>query len=840
VMAAKSYYDCVGIIQKAAGGVITEKQAKEILDEIDALAESKKNSGGMAAMEQLVLDDLDRVTGAIRESALIEKRNALINAQKLSDALAFVRKWDMPGEGLRAYLVGSVHGKRGARLSIDARAQFLRAKYTGRMIHDLEKEGLLELLASGDMDRDIAKELWELPNGNKGVTKNVQATKIAEIINRYQNDLVGRQNRAGAFIQLMPGYVVRQSHDMIKLRAAGFEAWRDAILPWLDPKTFGTMKPNEFLKEAYQGLVTGMHYKAKGEASADKITYLLGFKGPSNLARKMSEERVLHFKDSDAWFDYNQQFGPAALREAVVFGFEHGARNLALMEGLGTNPLAMLDRVISTLKSDNKADLKKFDSLKDTAFHNMYRELDGTTKIPYNLSTARIGRGIRLVQNMSKLGAAVISSITDIPFQAAELRYQGVGVFERWLNPIQNVLRGRGKGEQRDIARLLGVGFDGILGDVMSRFSSDDHIGGTMAKLQQRFFKLNLMNWWNDTHKTGVGLIMSNHMAELAPNAYGKLPPDEQRLLSLFDISEKDWDLVRSTVYEADGTKYLTPDKVQDLDDELVKKTLGLTQDENPSVTARKVRKYKDDLETKFGTMFTDRANSAIPMPGAAEHAMMNMGTQPGTALGEALRLFMQFKSFPISAIRKGIGREVYGYGADTFKEAVLKGKGDMIGLAQLIVSTTIFGYLAMAMKDLLKGRTPRDPTDPKTVAAAMAQGGGMGIYGDFIFGEFSRYGRSAVATLAGPTFGQIDDIAEIWTRLRRGEDFGANAMRLAINNTPFINLFYTRTALDYLILYQLQESVNPGFLHRLEGRIMRENEQRFLLPPSSVVPYGG
>jgi len=77
-------------------------------------------------------------------------------------------------------------------------------------------------------------------------------------------------------------------------------------------------------------------------------------------------------------------------------------------------------------------------------------------------------------------------------------------------------------------------------------------------------------------------------------------------------------------------------------------------------------------------------------------------------------------------------------------------------------------------------------------------------------------------------------------TRIRTGEDIGANVLRTIINNTPFINLFYTRQALDYLFLYELQEMVNPGYTRRMESRIMRENNQQFFVPPSQVIPYGG
>jgi hypothetical protein len=53
-------------------------------------------------------------------------------------------------------------------------------------------------------------------------------------------------------------------------------------------------------------------------------------------------------------------------------------------------------------------------------------------------------------------------------------------------------------------------------------------------------------------------------------------------------------------------------------------------------------------------------------------------------------------------------------------------------------------------------------------------------------------------------------------------------------------NLFYTQQALDYMIWYQLQETINPGYLQRMEQRIRRDNNQDFIVPPSSVVATGG
>ena len=218
----------------------------------------------------------------------------------------------------------------------------------------------------------------------------------------------------------------------------------------------------------------------------------------------------------------------------------------------------------------------------------------------------------------------------------------------------------------------------------------------------------------------------------------------------------------------------------------------------------------------------------------------MNRGTAPGTVLGEVARFFWQFKSFPITVLHKQLGRELFGKGATNISEALVRGRGDILGLSHLIVATTLFGYLAMAAKDTFRGRKPRDFRNPKTVIAAMAQGGGLGIYGDFLFGEYSRFGKGFLSTLAGPTFAQIDDLHELWIKLRSGDDVAGNLVRLAMNNTPFINLFYTRFALDYLILFQIQELINPGYLRRMEARIRRDRGQKFHIPPSTVIPRGG
>ena len=51
-----------------------------------------------------------------------------------------------------------------------------------------------------------------------------------------------------------------------------------------------------------------------------------------------------------------------------------------------------------------------------------------------------------------------------------------------------------------------------------------------------------------------------------------------------------------------------------------------------------------------------------------------------------------------------------------------------------------------------------------------------------------------------------------------------------------FLNLFYIKSAYDYLIGHQLMETMNPGVLKRVEKRMKRDYNQEYLFTkPSSM-----
>jgi hypothetical protein len=836
-------------MQSASEGTLTAQEIDNLLAQLRSqnasvrsrlrkIRNSSMAESDAASLQSDAMQAADELANNIKMAAVIEKRNAALNLAARMKALSFIQGefQNMEVEGFKALIAGSEMRRRGARASAQSEQNQFLGAWMGGIIADMERAGLWQLFVSETMARETSRALYKMATPDADMTGiPAEAIKMAEIINKYQGDARNTQNRYGAWIRDLKGYIVRQTHDPFRIRKASFEEWRDYVLPRIDlDKTFTSRGVTDIevgLREMYSNFASGMHMKFDPEEDT-----MAAFTGAS-MARRVSQSRTLYFKDGDAWFDYNDKFGAARLADAVLGGLERSARAAGLMKIFGTNPEAtitrMLDEVENNLRGDPNARVKLHEARK--SIMDLMSHVDGSANIPANQMAARISAGVRTWQSVSKLGGALISSFADIPVYGSEQRFQGRSMLSGMNDALGGLMQGRGSQEQQEIMNSLGVFFESMRNGVLRRFDGEENLGGFMSNMQTKFFKWNGLTWWTETLRKSAAMTLSSNLAFHRGTAFGDLRPDMQNLLNLYNIDAGKWDLIRmAATKEADGKMYLTPESFINIPRPALENYIvGVGRNANDAT----VQNLISDLQGAMRSMFIDRAEHAVIEPDARTRAFLLRGTNPGTVWGETARFIAQFKSFPVAILQKTIGREIYGRGYDTLGDYMRNGKGDMLGLAHLILWMTLFGYGSMTVKDLIKGRTPRDPLSPATWSAAMMQGGAFGIYGDFLFGEMkNRFGGGFLATVAGPTFGTVSDIADLWGRIRAGEDAAAQTFRLAIANTPFANLFYTRMALDYLILYRVQEWLNPGYLRRMERRIEKENDQTFLIKPSEVI----
>lgn len=837
---------CEMTVNTAAGRKLSEQEMESLVKDMNDTTNRILAGNEALSLEEAAMRAAEELSNRDQLAKVIEARNKAINTRIAAQRIGELRTvWkDRPDIGLEAMLVGRNDARTGSRRSVASEVAQLRGKYNSGINYDFDQAGLVKFISSGSNDREIADAMWRIGRGQKLDGMTWQSVEAAKIISKWQESARVDENRAGAWVGKVPGYIVRQSHDILKIRAAGYESWRNAILPRLDDVTFdGITDREQFMKNVYDGLASGVHL------SADKPDWMNGFKGSQNAAKRASQERVLHFKDGVSWHEYNQQFGTGSLREALFGGLNNAARTTGMMRVLGTNPQNMFKYLSDTISEDlrgtaSPAAQADFASKVKRLNRTTMPQIDGSLNIPGSVGMANVSAGIRGWLRMSQLGGAVISSFNDVPISATEMRYQGQNFMQSLLGAMKGRFARYNNAEQKEILSSIGVYSDAMTQEIIRRISGDDTLTGKMGRAQQIFFKYNLMNFWTESGRNSNAMMITNWLAKNADHGYAQLPEDLRRVLDTHGIGDAEWSIYRSMdMADSEGRKFMTSSGIRGVPDEVI---ASYVEGKGLKVTERSVADARDTLESQLRGYVLDRLNIAMSEPGERTQAFMKMGTVPGTAIGEAVRFAGQYKSFTASFMQNVLGREVFGRGytpaglgesktASLTNALLSNGKGAFIGAANLFVWATLFGYVSMQSKLMLKGQTPR-PADAKTFLAAASQGGGLGILGDFMFGEVNRMGAGPVTSLMGPAASNADAIVTLLKQTTRGDADLGDWYRTALDNTPFLNVFWLRTAMNGLILNRIQDALDPGSLERYQRRVEREQGNDFLIPPSQFM----
>lgn len=824
-----SFRDCLNDIRGAFDGSLSDEAIMEILEEFDAVARATAEQRPWANVQTELFGHGEKLAKQARERILIERRNRSMNNRKEAALRAFLEDpaWAKdPNAAVTAKAFGALGFEaQGGKASVHRQGVALGRFWIGSLDNALTKADLMPAVQRGALDRQIAAEMWELGkrNGKPGVTGSKEALEAAKIIHRLQENMVARLNRAGAFIRRMPGYIVRQTHDMRLVGKAGFDAWYKDTWPKIDEmRTFNRILADDEREAIYRRLFNELSSGRHPSALADQAWQAFLPSG-GNLAKRVSQSRELHFRTGGDWYDYHSKYGRGTILEAVASSAQTNGRAVALMETFGSNPKAMLERFMA--EADDRAaaiGAPTSDAANRFSAATIWGIVSGESNRPAANWLARLGNAARATQVASKLGSAVLSAfLSDPKLQANELARHGVPFLRRAMLPWQNVIRmAVESGEQRRLANMLQAYRDGMLMELWGRYDTGDGLPGVATWFAQKTMKLSGMNRWTSASKGNVVAVISHEMADRAGTAFDALDPEYRKLLGAYGITADDWGRLGSAQVEVEGVRYVVPHQLK----------LDGFGDLSTPEGRRGARRARDELATKLITFIDDRMAAALNEPGARTRALLVGDSRPGTWRGEFWRAATLFKSFPVEMHTRVYGEKI--------------ANGEYSSLASLVLTMTVLGGVLNVVRDAARGIAPPDYAElepsqwGQVFLRAALSGGGLGIMGDFALGEYNRYGRSMVATQAGPVLGQLDSAAGIYAALVRadGEDAAGKAFEFFYRNMPFVNLWWARQTFDYFILYQMQEYMNPGYLRRMEQRREKETGQRFILAPSEVV----
>lgn len=708
--------------------------------------------------------------------------------------------------------------------SVAGRYRFVRGKFDAMMadlIEAFETRTGFDAPGRAHMD-NIVRELFGEDTGDAAAKALGEAwSETAEAARKMFN-------AAGGSIGKLERWGLPQQWDAARVRGDGGPAARDAwvaeILPRLNRAAmvdrmtgmpFTDARLKAVLGETWTSIVTGGASKVKpGERLAQGV-----------LAKQRGDERFLVFKSADDWMAAQKAFGEGDPYQAMMGHLDGMASDIAQLQILGPNPrhqfqwLAEFARREATLEeaAGVKGARDRAEGLVLEA-ERMLEHYNGDLNMPVNSALSQGGATVRGTLTGMMLGSAVLGEIgSGITFGRMARKFSGL---DR-NGDMGQLIRLLSSPEERAMARRTGFiieqatdGFVRASHDNLRLMSVGAKAEGGMNAFARRLpaavIRMQGLTGLVAARKRSLRFELMGALHDVRDRTLADLKggsAQDQALARWLDargFTEADWTIIRAAepFEPRPGATFLLPGKVA-----------------HPELAARLGEAI--ELETRFTSPET-----------TLETRGYWTTERPGTFFGELQRSLGMFKGFTATLTSL--------YAQEMALQARARGGNWLAGLAGdaagALIFLTLGGALNIQLREMAKGNDPRPMDDAKFWGAALAQGGGLGMAGDFFYSAQARNGKTAPIASIGPV-GQLasdvwgltgGNVLEVAGGLSDGEGLGEaiegarpgrDAARFMANYNPLSSLWWSRAAFSRMVGDNLQRALDPEAEEAFERR---------------------
>ena len=820
--------ECINAVQQAASRRLTQQEIKNIEDRIyrnmRQLARNDPASWrAMTDAERLRRTGQLAANELTNEAALKKRRVALtIAARQRLDA--FIKTYQGKDGKLEAL-------NRTIAFHADGKSNFLSVESRGKATRDYALSQIQEAFEAVDPRffhlfedeasvRDLVYEMRGQDTGNVRAKKGAKAwAGVTELLRQRFND-------AGGDIGYLENWGIPQHHSMEKVGRVPQDKWVSDVIGKLDRKYYikddgqlmSDAELTTFLGEAYNTIATG---------GLNKLSDT-GMRISGARSNRGNASRQIHFKDADSYLEYQREYGDRSLWEVMVGHLEGISKDIALVETYGPNPdhvfRSILDEVTAEQATANPERTGRIKRLANST-ENLYNFIAGKTQPIANPHIARWSDNIRNWMVASRLGSALLASFSDLGTMYMSAKVANIPMNRLFMNQLEAMNPANRTELAR--ARRAGLAMESLLGSV-NRWAMDNMGPSVSRWAATAVMRASGLTAWTDAHKRAYGVTMMGSLGEVVSRApdLRSLDDSDFRILKSKGITEQDfsvWKLAQQEDWGNGNTTMLTPESIMRIPDAAVMH-LGLPE------------RVRFEAMRRLLAAVSEEVDMAVITPGAREQLLTGGGLQRGTWKGELTRSVFLFKSFPISVVLRHWTRAM----------GMPSAGGRAAYIAAFLASTTMLGALSQQLNDLASGRNPREMTGKdagKFWLGALLKGGGLGLYGDFLLSDHTRYGGGALASMLGPVAGLVDDVVKLAQGIPlnavegKPEQTGGDLVKLGKGLIPGANLWYAKAALDHMIFNQLQEYFSPGYLRKMEQRSKKEFNQTYWWRPQDVTP---
>jgi hypothetical protein len=850
---------CTKYIKRDTEGYIDQESLDYAIGVLKNAKGSGKTDGEIRALAQELREEMRKEVSRAEYEKVV---NEVVRERAIRYVLEVFK--DDTVLGIQTLLASANVRRANTGLSLDALAGTLENRYNGRLLDRTEQAGVTDLFRNSDFDELLAQDMYNLSAGKAdSATKDPDVFKLAKIVHDTKREVIDEFNLNGGTLTQRDDYIVQQSHDTLAIREAGFKTWSKNISPLLDwgkiNKTLMDKKlrnaldvtkvpttnvdKETFLRKVYSTVTTGYSGGNKKDAVLNTS---------SSITNMFNAERVLHFASPEAFVKYNRLYGQRGIMDSVLTQMRQMAYATAQLKVLGTNAennfKLIVEGVMQQLKdADNFEELARLTDAYANGngkLNRLLRTATGSANAPANITFARLGGAIRGGLNLVLLPGTTLASLPDMALTGARAaRYNKNSM---WQAPY-NLLKGMSDSPERvSLARQLGVYSDSMINDITSqaRVDADAATPRVIQRLNHWLFKYTLANRWNYANRRALVNVVADTFTNDVRT--GKLNADRRGIYLRYGIEQRELDLFGKLAKVTGET--LTPDDIREAPRDLLRQYAEADAVYKAAKTAPakelRLDRIQDDLALRLNTFYLKELDRGVLKRSAKTRAVLQQGTNPGDPAGEAFRFFGQLKSYSVEFMYSYIGDAVYGRDANIGNT---RGVGGFIralqqqGAGELASSflavpmlLTFYGYISFAAAQVAAGREPPPLDDPKTLVQALLRGGGLTIFGQFLYDtvvDDPSVARNVFSTLLGPFASKTDEFVRALQKGIHSGDSGTALAKFGIGLVPGLNAPFIKIAADILFMHALREAIDPSWVQNIQKREQERNTPSFTAP---------
>lgn len=686
-------------------------------------------------------------------------------------------------------------------------------------------KGALGIWTDNNLMKDVARERFGEDTGNS------VAKQIATELGKMYDDLRVRFNAAGGDIgDLGDDFGFNTIWEGDKLKDAGVQQWLDDALKNIDRSKYVDVDGNPLTNDQIKEMIS-YSFESITTDGLNKLNVGEVVQGGGKVTNRMSQSRVLHWKNADAWLEMQQKYGALPFVDLIDSHIDTMAKNIALVEKFGSNPNRAFEILAQEAKRIDGLNGIKTNILTDgiRRANTMYDVFANREMNQGSEALNAFGVAYRAWNVSTMLGSALLASLSDIAPMIKLARMHNLSVAKLMgnlvgeLNPLNP--------KDRELSFSMGIAVDEITSS-LGRFAAEDltsvydrasQVARVSNTAASTIMRASLLNAWTRATKAAWSKTLMNKYANLPKEKkWGQLDAEDQDFLKAVGLDERTWEIMSlaEPMKDGAGNPLMTTQSILNIPDDQIKH-LG-----NPT-------EVKNQAVKKYFSHVLDEQGMAVIESGLRERTRLYGKTHGGEILGFLGRGMMQFKSFPVTFLMR--------HGTRALRDGALS-PTPYTYMIPLAMGMSAMGALSLQLGEIAAGNNPLtmwDDDDPDVALSFMTKaamkGGGLTLLGDIISAGVDTSGRDFYSFAGGPMLGDMAKIMSMTSgtanRVINNQDITNKpnqAYMFLKSKIPGQNLWQIKTVMNRLMFDDIQNMIAPDYQQKYKRKMQKQGRSQW------------